>query len=160
MATAYFAGGCFWQTEADFRNVPGVTGTAVGYMGGHTSNPTYKEVCSDRTGHAEAVQVEFDPDTVSYGDLLNVFWQAHDPTQLNRQGPDAGSQYRSAIFVTGPDQESEATRSRAYAQTSFRQPIVTEITPAGPFWRAEDYHQQYLEKRGMATCRVPGMAAL
>jgi peptide-methionine (S)-S-oxide reductase len=129
-------------------------------MGGHTDNPTYEQVCTDRTGHAETVQVDFDPDKVSYSELLNVFWQAHDPTQLNRQGPDVGTQYRSAIFTTSPEQEVEATRSRAYAQTSFRRPIVTEIAAAGPFWRAEDYHQQYLEKRGLATCRVPGMAAL
>jgi len=160
MATAYFAGGCFWQIEAEFRNVPGVTGTAVGYMGGRTSNPSYEQVCTDRTGHAETVQVDFDPEKVSYPELLDVFWQAHDPTQVNRQGPDVGSQYRSAIFVTGREQEADAKRSIAYAQGSLPKPIATEVTPAATFWRAEDYHQQYLEKRGMASCRIPNMAAL
>jgi peptide-methionine (S)-S-oxide reductase len=160
MATAYFAGGCFWQIEADFRNVPGVTGTSVGYMGGQTENPTYQQVCTDRTGHAETVQVEYDPQQVSYEQLLETFWQIHDPTTLNRQGPDIGTQYRSAIFTTDREQELAAAKSVANAQSMFPRRIVTQVQPASSFWRAEDYHQQYLEKRGMATCRIPGMAAL
>jgi peptide-methionine (S)-S-oxide reductase len=160
MATATFAAGCFWQVEAEFRNVPGVTGTAVGYMGGRTSNPTYEQVCTDRTGHAEVVQVEFDPDKVSYAELLDVFWSIHDPTQLNRQGPDFGTQYRSAIFYRGREQEEQTRESLARAQARIPERIVTEVTPAGEFWRAEDYHQQYLEKRGLASCRIPGIVAL
>jgi peptide-methionine (S)-S-oxide reductase len=154
---ATFAAGCFWQVEADFRNTPGVLGTAVGYTGGSLSNPSYREVCSDRTGHAEAVLVEFDPSRVSYEQLLEVFWSAHDPTQLNRQGPDVGTQYRTAVFYHSREQEVAALAAKAAVQARTPRPVVTEINPAGQFWLAEDYHQQYLEKRGMATCRVPGM---
>ena len=157
---ATFAAGCFWQVEAEFRNIDGVTATAVGYTGGHTSDPTYRDVCSDRTGHAEAVRIEFDPEKVSYAQLLDVFWGAHDPTTMNRQGPDVGSQYRSGIFFHSPEQESVARTSLAAAQPRFSRPIVTEITPASDFWMAEDYHQQYLEKRGVASCRIPGMGVV
>ena len=156
METATFAAGCFWGVEAAFRQVPGVTATAVGYMGGATVNPTYKDVCTDRTGHAEVVQVTYDPAQVSYDDLLRVFWDNHDPTQLNRQGPDFGSQYRSAIFYHTPQQKAVAEASKADLERSdrYKRPIVTEITPAPDFWRAEEYHQQYLEKRGLATCHL------
>lgn len=156
MAKATFGAGCFWGVEAAFRQVPGVKATAVGYSGGHTERPTYQEVCSGRTGHAEVVEVDYDPEKVSYDDLLDVFWNEHDPTQLNRQGPDVGAQYRSAIFFHTPEQEAAARASKERQQASgrHRRPIVTEITPASAFWRAEDYHQQYLEKRGLATCRI------
>jgi peptide-methionine (S)-S-oxide reductase len=157
---ATFAGGCFWQVEAEFRNVPGVTATAVGYTGGHTTEPTYHDVCGDRTGHAEAVRIEYDPGQVSYQQLLDVFWGTHDPTTMNRQGPDIGTQYRSAIFVHNPEQEATARASLNAALPRFPRPIVTEITPAGEFWMAEDYHQQYLEKRGLASCRIPGMGVV
>lgn len=152
--TATFAAGCFWGVEAAFRKIEGVRHTAVGYTGGHTEEPTYKQVCSDTTRHAEAVQVTFDPDAVSYEDLLDVFWRTHDPTTPNRQGPDVGSQYRSAIFFHGLAQEAAARASKNALDSSgeYRRPIVTEITPASTFWRAEDYHQRYLEKRGAATC--------
>jgi len=155
--TATFAAGCFWGVEATFRKVPGVIDTSVGYTGGTTKNPTYKDVCTDRTGHAEAVQVIFDPATVSYEKLLAVFWACHDPTTPNRQGPDYGSQYRSAIFCHGPGQESAATASKERLRQSgrFKAPIVTEIAPAGPFWRAEDYHQRYHEKHGGGACPAP-----
>jgi len=140
--------------EAAFQKVPGVIDTAVGYAGGHTANPTYKDVCTDETGHAEVVQVTFDPGKVSYDQLLNTFWQIHDPTQVNRQGPDFGSQYRTAIFFHSAEQEAAAKKSAAAAQASgkFRRPIATEITPAGTFYRAEEYHQKYLQKRGAASC--------
>ncbi|MFL5821522.1 MAG: peptide-methionine (S)-S-oxide reductase MsrA [Solirubrobacteraceae bacterium] len=151
---ATFGAGCFWQVEAEFRNTPGVTATQAGYAGGATDEPTYEDVCSDRTGHAEVVEVEFDPERVSYEQLLESFWSLHDPTQLNRQGPDVGSQYRSAIFFHSPEQEQAAVASREHAQARFRRPIVTEITPAGPFHPAEEYHQRYLEKRGLATCAI------
>jgi peptide-methionine (S)-S-oxide reductase len=154
VATATFAAGCFWGVEADFRKLEGVTGTRVGYTGGTVDNPTYQQVCSDRTGHAEAVEVTFDPDKISYEQLLDVFWMAHDPTQVNRQGPDFGSQYRTAIFVHDDDQKIAATRSKAEAQARFRKSIATEITPASDFWEAEDYHQRYLEKKGLASCTV------
>ncbi len=156
MEIATFGAGCFWGVEAAFRQVPGVTDTAVGYSGGHTANPTYKDVCTDETGHAEVVQVTFDPAKISYEQILNVFWQSHDPTQLNRQGPDFGTQYRSAIFFHSPEQEAAARKSKEQAQVSgrFRRPIVTEITPAPTFYRAEDYHQRYLEKRGIASCHI------
>jgi peptide-methionine (S)-S-oxide reductase len=150
---AQFAAGCFWGVEAAFRAIPGVTATAVGYAGGTAENPTYEQVCSGRTGHAETVEVDYDPSQVTYDQLLDVFWEAHDPTTLNRQGPDVGTQYRSAVFVDGPTQEAAATASRERQQARLRRPIVTEITPASTFWRAEDYHQQYLEKRGAAHCR-------
>ena len=133
---------------------PGVVSTAVGYAGGHLPNATYKDVCSGKTGHAEVVELEFDPSQVSYEDLLNVFWENHDPTTLNRQGPDVGSQYRSAIFFHSPEQEAIAKASREKAQSRFKNRIVTEITPASEFYRAEDYHQQYLEKRGLAHCSI------
>lgn len=157
MATATFAAGCFWGVEAAFRKVPGVVSTTVGYTGGTVENPTYEQVCTDRTGHAEAVQVEYDPAELGYDKLLDVFWSSHDPTQLNRQGPDFGRQYRSAIFVHDAEQEKAARESKAALEASarFRKPIVTEIVPASRFWRAEDYHQQYLEKRGVAHAGVP-----
>jgi peptide-methionine (S)-S-oxide reductase len=156
MAIATFAAGCFWGVEAAFRQVPGVTATRVGYTGGTTTNPTYKQVCTDRTGHAEAVEVSYDPARVSYDDLLRVFWEIHDPTQRNRQGPDIGTQYRSAIFYHDPEQESAARASKERLERSgvHKRPIVTEIVPAQTFYQAEDYHQQYLEKRGLATCRI------
>jgi peptide-methionine (S)-S-oxide reductase len=153
---ATFAAGCFWGVEAAFRQVPGVLDAAVGYSGGGFPNPTYEDVCTGRTGHAESVQVEFDPARVSYDQLLDVFWENHDPTTLNRQGPDVGTQYRSVIFVEGPEQEKAAKESKERLEKSgrFRRPIVTEITPSQPFWRAEDYHQRYLEKRGLAHCKI------
>lgn len=151
---ATFGAGCFWGVEVAFRNVPGVVDTAVGYEGGTLANPTYQLVCSHRTGHAEVVQVEFDPEQVSYEELLETFWAEHDPTTLNRQGPDVGSQYRSVIFFHTPEQEAAAWASRERAQEGYDRPIVTGITPASEFWRAEEYHQQYLVKRGYATCRI------
>jgi peptide-methionine (S)-S-oxide reductase len=156
MAIATFGAGCFWGVEAEFRRVKGVKATAVGYSGGTLKNPTYKDVCTDRTGHAEVVQVEYDPDAVSYDDLLNVFWENHDPTTLNRQGPDVGTQYRSVIFFHTPEQEAAARASKERLEKSgrFRRPIVTQIEPAAELWRAEDYHQQYLEKRGLASCHI------
>jgi peptide-methionine (S)-S-oxide reductase len=154
--TATFAAGCFWGVEVTFRNVDGVVDAIVGYTGGHTQNPTYKQVCSHDTGHAEAVEVTFDPGRVSYEKLLEVFWQAHDPTQVNRQGPDYGSQYRSAIFVHSPEQEEAAQASKRALDASGKlsRPVATQITPASTFWPAEDYHQRYLEKRGQATCKI------
>jgi peptide-methionine (S)-S-oxide reductase len=154
--TATFGAGCFWGIEAAFRNIPGVVDATVGYAGGHTKNPTYKDVCTDETGHAEVVQVSFDPSKVSYDRLLDAFWQMHDPTQVNRQGPDFGSQYRSAIFFHSAEQKAAAEKSKAALQASgkFRKPIATEIRGAGPFYRAEEYHQRYLEKRGAASCHL------
>ena len=156
MAKAAFAAGCFWGVEATFRQLPGVISTRVGYTGGHTENPNYKEVCTDRTGHAEAVEVEYDPAKIAYDKLLDVFWENHDPTQLNRQGPDWGTQYRSAIFFHTPEQEAQAKASRDALEKSRRysKPIVTQIVPAARFYEAEDYHQQYLEKRGLAACHI------
>jgi len=156
MAIATFGAGCFWGVEAAFRQLAGVTGTAVGYLGGTLKNPTYKDVCTGNTGHAEVVQVEYDPAKVSFDDLLNVFWTNHDPTTLNRQGPDVGTQYRSAIFFHGPEQEAAARASKDSLQASgkFRRAIVTEITAASDFYRAEEYHQQYLEKRGLSHCHI------
>jgi peptide-methionine (S)-S-oxide reductase len=153
---AAFAAGCFWGVEAAFRQVPGVVETQVGYTGGHMDHPTYEQVCTDRTGHAEAVEVTYDPDRVSYQDLLRVFWEIHDPTTPNRQGPDVGSQYRSAIFFHGGEQKRMAEASRAALDRSgrFRRPIVTEVLPAQTFWRAEEYHQRYLEKHGRASCHL------
>jgi peptide-methionine (S)-S-oxide reductase len=153
---ATFAAGCFWGVEAAFRETPGVLGTTVGYIGGHTQNPTYERVCSHTTGHAEAVEVEFDPDRVSYDKLLDLFFAVHDPTQLNRQGPDVGDQYRTAIFTHDDEQAAAATASKEAHAKDFSRPIVTEITPATTFYPAEDYHQRYLEKRGLATCVIPG----
>jgi peptide-methionine (S)-S-oxide reductase len=152
--TAAFGAGCFWQVEVEFRNTIGVADVAVGYMGGELEHPTYEQVCTDRTGHAEVVEVKFDPEEVSYEDLLEVFWRLHDPTQLNRQGPDVGTQYRSAIFVYDDEQRRLAEGSKERAQPRYSRPIVTTIEPASTFWRAEDYHQRYLEKRGLATCRI------
>jgi peptide-methionine (S)-S-oxide reductase len=156
MAKATFAAGCFWGVEAAFRQLPGVISTRVGYIGGQTPNPTYKEVCTDRTGHAEAVEIEYDPAKISYEHLLNVFWENHDPTTLNRQGPDWGTQYRSAIFFHTPEQETQAQASKEALDKSgrFRNKIVTQIVPAPAFYQAEDYHQQYLERRGLAACHI------
>jgi peptide-methionine (S)-S-oxide reductase len=154
MEKATFGAGCFWGVEAAFRQVKGVVSTAVGYLGGHFPNPTYKDVCSGNTGHAEVVQVEYEPSQVSYDDLLKVFWDNHDPTTLNRQGPDVGAQYRSAIFFHTPEQEAAAKGSKEKMQAGYKKKIVTEITPASEFYRAEDYHQQYLEKRGLAHCAI------
>jgi peptide-methionine (S)-S-oxide reductase len=155
---ATFAAGCFWGVEAEFRMVPGVLATQVGYTGGMTSHPTYEEVCSHTTGHAEAVEVEFDPERVSYGELVERFWKLHNPTQVNRQGWDIGDQYRSAIFTHGEEQLQVAEASKARAQGEFRKSIATQIVPASTFYRAEDYHQQYLEKRGRASCAIPAPA--
>jgi peptide-methionine (S)-S-oxide reductase len=155
---ATFAAGCFWGVEAEFRMIPGVLATQAGYTGGITANPTYEDVCSHTTGHAEAVEVEFDPEVVTYEDLVRRFWTIHDPTQVNRQGWDVGDQYRSAIFTHGDEQARVAAASKDEAQARFRKPIATQIAPAGPFYRAEEYHQQYLEKRGQASCAIPAPA--
>lgn len=154
MERATFAAGCFWGVEAGFRSVKGVLSTQVGYTGGKTENPDYHEVCTDKTGHAEAVEVTYDPSVVSYDELLKVFWELHDPTQLNKQGPDVGSQYRSAVFFHNPEQEKLARASKREVEASgkYKRPVVTEIVPATEFYRAEEYHQQYLEKRGGKTC--------
>ena len=149
---AAFGAGCFWGVEAAFRQLDGVTRTRVGYTGGTLDNPTYEDVCSHTTGHAEVVEVTYDPEQVSYDDLLRVFWGKHDPTQLNRQGWDVGDQYRSAIFVHDEEQRAAAEASKQQEQAGYRRPIVTEITPAETFYEAEDYHQQYLEKRGRSSC--------
>jgi peptide-methionine (S)-S-oxide reductase len=156
MAKATFAAGCFWGVEANFRRVMGVTSTAVGYTGGQLANPTYEAVCTDRTGHAEAIEVDYDPKQVRYDDLLEIFWATHDPTTPNRQGPDVGTQYRSAIFYHDAEQEAAAIASKERAEKSgrFRRPIVTQIVPAGVFYPAEDYHQQYYEKRGLKGCGI------
>ena len=156
MARATFAAGCFWGVEATFRQVEGVLSTAVGYTGGRLENPSYRAVCTDTTGHAEAVDVEYDPSRVTYEQLLGIFWENHDPTTLNRQGPDFGSQYRSAIFYHDSLQETAARESKEKRNASGRypRPIVTEITAASTFYRAEEYHQQYLEKRGLAHCSI------
>jgi peptide-methionine (S)-S-oxide reductase len=156
MATATFGAGCFWGVEAAFRRIPGVLDAACGYAGGTTENPTYQQVCTDRTGHAEVVQVEFDPAKVSYEQLLDAFWSMHDPTTLNRQGPDHGSQYRSVIFCHTPEQQSAAVASRDRQQSTgrFHRPIVTQILSAPAFWRAEEYHQRYFEKQGGGHCHT------
>ncbi len=151
---ATFGAGCFWGVEAAFRQLPGVSETAVGYEGGSLANPTYKDVCTDRTGHAEVVQVEFDPQKVTYDQVLDTFWGNHDPTTLNRQGPDIGDQYRSVIFFHNAQQEIAAKASKEKWQPKFRRPIVTQILPAETFYIAEDYHQQYLEKRGLSHCHI------
>lgn len=153
---AVFAAGCFWGVECDFRKTTGVLDVVVGYTGGHTDYPTYKEVCTDKTGHAEAVLVTYDPKQVSYDNLLDAFWLLHDPTQYNRQGPDYGSQYRSAIFTKDAVQQDLAQKSKEALNASglFKKPIVTEITPAGSFWPAEEYHQRYFEKHGGGSCHI------
>ena len=155
-ALATFAAGCFWGVEEAFRHVPGVKDVTVGYVGGKTDRPTYRDVCSGTTGHAEAVQVEFDPAEVSFESLVETFWNIHDPTTPNRQGPDVGTQYRSAIFTHDEAQRAAAIASKEGADKSgrFRRPIVTEITPASTFWRAEEYHQRYLQKHGRAGCSI------
>jgi peptide-methionine (S)-S-oxide reductase len=153
---ATFAAGCFWGVEAAFRQIKGVISTSVGYTGGHFDNPNYRQVCTGMTNHAEAVEVVYDPSRVSYDQLLEVFWSNHNPTTLNRQGPDVGTQYRSAIFFHSPEQREKAEASRAQLEASgrYRNPIVTEIKEAVTYYPAEDYHQQYLEKRGLATCHI------
>jgi peptide-methionine (S)-S-oxide reductase len=154
---AYFGAGCFWGVEAEFRKLDGVSSTRVGYMGGTIAEPTYEQVCTHKTGHVETVEVAFDPDKISYERLLGLFWHMHDPTTVNRQGPDVGEQYRSVIFYTTPDQERFANKSKLALQTSpeyANKKIVTEIIKAPEFYEAEDYHQQYLEKRGLASCHV------
>lgn len=156
MAKATFAAGCFWGVEARFAQLPGVTATAVGYEGGTKPNPTYQDVCTDRTGHAEAVEIDYDPAKISYEQLLDAFFSLHDPTQLNRQGPDWGTQYRSVVFYHTPEQEAaaKATIERLAAAKRFSKPIATQVVPASTFWRAEEYHQKYLEKRGAASCHI------
>ena len=153
---ATFAAGCFWGVEETFRQTRGVVDTALGYTGGKSSQPTYEQVCAGRTGHAEAVEVTFDPTLVAYEALLQIFWENHDPTTPNRQGPDVGEQYRSAIFVHSPEQEASARASKAALEASgrFSRPIVTQIAPAVEFWRAEEYHQRYLAKRGIRSCHI------
>jgi peptide-methionine (S)-S-oxide reductase len=158
METATFGAGCFWGVESVFEQVDGVVATKVGYTGGFTEAPSYEDVCSHRTGHAEAVEVTFDPARVSYDKLLDIFWMNHDPTQLNRQGPDVGDNYRSVIFFHSPEQEAAAVASKQRQELSgrYRRPIVTEIVPAGTFWDAEEYHQKYFSRRGIASsCNIP-----
>ncbi len=156
MEKATFAAGCFWGVEAAFRKVQGVTSTAVGYMGGTSENPTYQEVCTDKTGHAEIAEVTYDPAVVSYDELLTVFWENHDPTSLNRQGPDVGTQYRSEIFCHDDTQKSaaEASKARLGESGKYARKIVTEITPVAQFYKAEEYHQQYFEKQKSGQCKV------
>jgi peptide-methionine (S)-S-oxide reductase len=154
---ATFGAGCFWGVEAAFRQLDGVTRTRVGYSGGSLENPTYEDVCSHATGHAEVVEVTYDPERVSYDELLQVFWHKHDPTQLNRQGWDIGDQYRSVVFFHDEDQQEAALASKAREQAGYKAPIVTQVEPAETFYEAEDYHQQYLEKRGRSTC-TPALA--
>jgi peptide-methionine (S)-S-oxide reductase len=151
---ATFGAGCFWGVEAAYRQIQGVKSTRVGYAGGHTTEPTYREVCAGNTNHAEVVEVTFDPEKVSYEELLDVFWANHDPTQVNRQGPDVGTQYRTVVFFHSPEQEKSALASRDALQERTPRPIATQIVAAEPFWEAEDYHQQYLEKRGLSTCKI------
>lgn len=156
MEKATFGAGCFWGVEVEFGRIPGVTETAVGYEGGQIERPTYKDVCTDRTGHAEVVELTFDPANVSYERLVEAFFALHDPTQLNRQGPDWGTQYRSAIFFHSPEQEATAKHviEKLTAEQKFRKPIVTQVVPAQTFWKAEEYHQKYLEKRGAVSCHI------
>jgi len=152
--TATFGAGCFWGVEAAYRQIQGVKSTRVGYAGGHTTEPTYREVCAGNTNHAEVVEVTFDPTRVSYEELLDVFWANHDPTQVNRQGPDVGTQYRTVVFFHSAEQEKSALASRDTVQEQSARPIATQIVPAEEFWEAEDYHQQYLEKSGLSTCKI------
>lgn len=156
MEKATFGAGCFWGVEAAFREVPGVLDAVAGYLGGQLENPTYQDVCTDTTGHAEVVEVSYDPAQVSFDKLLEVFWSIHNPTTMNRQGPDVGTQYRSAIFYHSPEQKAAAERSKQSLEAAkrFARPIVTEITPASKFYRAEEYHQQYLAKRGLRSCHI------
>jgi len=156
MQKATFAAGCFWGVEAAFRSTPGVKSTTVGYLGGSSEDPTYEQVCTGATGHAEVVQIEFDPEEVTFEQLLDVFWTSHNPTQLNRQGPDVGTQYRSGIFFHDAEQKAaaQAAKDRLDASGKHTSPIVTEIIQAGTFFRAEEYHQQYLEKRGQTSCHL------
>ena len=153
---AIFGAGCFWGVEETFRNLKGVISTVVGYAGGTKNKPTYEDVCTDKTGHAEVVEVEFDPGQITYNELLDVFWSNHNPTTLNRQGPDVGTQYRSVIFYHSPQQKSvaEASKEKLAKSGKFNGPIVTQIEPAPKFWRAEEYHQRYLEKRGRSHCAI------
>ena len=153
---ATFGAGCFWGVESTFRELDGVIDAAVGYEGGHTANPSYQDVCTDMTGHAEVIEVDFDPSKVSYEKLLDTFWNSHDPTQVNRQGPDFGTQYRTVIFYHTPEQEKTARQSKEALERSgrFPRPIATQIVPAQTFYRAEDYHQQYLAKRGLRHCHI------
>jgi peptide-methionine (S)-S-oxide reductase len=154
MALATFGAGCFWGVEVAFRQVAGVRDAAVGYCGGSLESPTYQDVCSGTTGHAEVVEVDFDPEEVDFETLAELFWKCHDSTTLNRQGPDVGTQYRSAIFFHSPEQQQLAEASKAAAQQRISRPISTEITEASTFYRAEEYHQQYLEKRGQGSCHL------
>jgi peptide-methionine (S)-S-oxide reductase len=156
MVKATFGAGCFWGVEARFAQVPGVTATAVGYEGGKLDNPSYRDVCTDGTGHAEVVELDYDPAKVSYEQLLDLFFELHDPTQLNRQGPDWGTQYRSVVFYHSPEQEAAAkkTIARLTEEKRFKKPIATQVVPAQTFWRAEEYHQKYLEKRGAVSCHI------
>ncbi|HZD76734.1 MAG TPA: peptide-methionine (S)-S-oxide reductase MsrA [Acidobacteriaceae bacterium] len=156
MEKATFGAGCFWGVEARFQQVPGVVETAVGYEGGALENPTYKDVCTDRTGHAEVVELTFDPQKVSYSALLDLFFELHDPTQVNRQGPDWGAQYRTVVFFHSPEQEAAARAAIARLDASHKhaKPIATQVVPAATFWRAEEYHQKYLEKRGAVSCHI------
>lgn len=156
MAKATFAAGCFWGPQLRFQQVPGVAATAAGFEGGKLERPSYHDVCTDKTGHAEVVEIDFDPAKVSYQQLLDLFFEMHDPTQLNRQGPDRGTQYRSVVFFHSPDQEKAAKEKIAQlaAEKRFAKPIVTEVVPAQTFWKAEDYHQHYLEKRGQTSCHI------
>lgn len=154
---ATFAAGCFWHVEEAFRHVKGVVGTRVGYTGGTVENPTYNDVCTGETGHAETVEIQYEPEQISYDQLLEIFWENHNPTSLNQQGPDIGTEYRSAIFFHTPEQEKAARESKARLEKSgkYDQPIVTEIEPAGPFYPAEEYHQQYMEKQGSCSLKGP-----
>lgn len=153
---ATFGAGCFWGVEETFHNLKGVLTTAVGYMGGDKDSPTYEDVCTDETGHAEVVQIEYDPEQISYDELLRAFWENHDPTTLNRQGPDSGTQYRSAVFFHSPEQERLARESISLLEKHrvFKNPIVTQVVAAQTFWRAEEYHQKYLAKKGLSHCHI------
>lgn len=150
-----FAAGCFWGTQAYFDQVPGVVATTVGYTGGHVANPTYQQVCTHTTGHAEACNIEFDPHVITYANMLRHFFRMHDPTQINRQGPDVGDNYRSAIFYVDNKQKQLAEDAKAAAQANFKKPIATQIVPLGEFYAAEDYHQKFFQKTGMGACHVP-----